>query len=56
MDVDYYSLLTKAVAGKDAVARNKIYKDAYNLDRQVRPLAAGRFISCRRTWKTLSGG
>ena len=31
MDVDYYSLLTKAVAGKDAVARNKIYKDAYNL-------------------------
>jgi len=31
MDVDYYSLLTKAVAGKDAVARSKIYKDAYNL-------------------------
>jgi hypothetical protein len=23
MDVDYYSLLTKAVAGKDAVARGK---------------------------------
>jgi lipoprotein-anchoring transpeptidase ErfK/SrfK len=31
MDVDYYSLLTKAVAGKDAVARGKVYKDAYNL-------------------------
>jgi hypothetical protein len=41
MDVDYYSLLTKAVAGKDAVARGKIYKDAYgviarsNLTRQT---------------------
>ena len=31
MDVDYYSLLTKAVAGKDAVARGKIYKDAYGV-------------------------
>jgi len=31
MTVDYYSLLTKAVAGKDAVAREKIYRDAYSL-------------------------
>jgi lipoprotein-anchoring transpeptidase ErfK/SrfK len=31
MSVDYYSLLTKAVAGKDAVARGRIYKDAYSL-------------------------
>jgi lipoprotein-anchoring transpeptidase ErfK/SrfK len=31
MTVDYYSLLTKAVAGKDAVARDKIYRDAYSL-------------------------
>src|SRR6266404_6914881 len=31
MTVDYYSLLTKAVAGKDAVARDQIYKDAFNL-------------------------
>jgi lipoprotein-anchoring transpeptidase ErfK/SrfK len=31
MNVDYYSLLTKAVAGKDAVARSQIYKDAYSL-------------------------
>ena len=31
MDVDYYSLLTKAVAGKDAVARDQIYKDAFSL-------------------------
>src|SRR4029077_12741513 len=29
--VDYYSLLTKAVSGKDAVARDQIYKDAYSL-------------------------
>lgn len=31
MTVDYYSLLTKAITGKDAVARGKIYKDAYSL-------------------------
>src|SRR3981189_3635169 len=41
MDVDYYSLLTRAVAGKDTVARDKLYQDAYsliarsNLTRQV---------------------
>jgi len=31
MTVDYYSLLTKAVSGKGAVARDQIYKDAYSL-------------------------
>jgi lipoprotein-anchoring transpeptidase ErfK/SrfK len=31
MTVDYYSLLTKAVSGKDASARDQIYKDAYSL-------------------------
>jgi lipoprotein-anchoring transpeptidase ErfK/SrfK len=31
MTVDYYSLLTKAVAGKDAIARDQIYKDAFSL-------------------------
>ena len=31
MTVDYYSLLTKAVAGKDTVERDQIYKDAYSL-------------------------
>src|SRR5258705_1604031 len=31
MTLDYYSLLTKAVAGKDAVARDRIYKDAFSL-------------------------
>ena len=31
MTVDYYSLLTKAVAGKDVAARDKIYNDAHSL-------------------------
>jgi lipoprotein-anchoring transpeptidase ErfK/SrfK len=31
MTVDYYSLMTKAVAGKDAAARDQIYKDAFGL-------------------------
>jgi lipoprotein-anchoring transpeptidase ErfK/SrfK len=31
MSADYYSLLTKAVAGKDAIARDRIYKGAYGL-------------------------
>jgi lipoprotein-anchoring transpeptidase ErfK/SrfK len=41
MTVDYYSVLTKAVSGKDAIARDKIYEDAHrliarsNLTRQV---------------------
>jgi lipoprotein-anchoring transpeptidase ErfK/SrfK len=34
MNVDYYALLTKAVAGKDAAARDRIYKDAYGLVRR----------------------
>lgn len=36
MDVDYYALLTKAIAGKDADERDTIYKDAYSLIRQSR--------------------
>jgi lipoprotein-anchoring transpeptidase ErfK/SrfK len=31
MTVDYYSLLMKAVAGKDAVARDQVYRDALGL-------------------------
>jgi L,D-transpeptidase catalytic domain len=31
MDVDYYSLLMQAVAGKDAVARGRVYKETYSL-------------------------
>jgi lipoprotein-anchoring transpeptidase ErfK/SrfK len=34
MNVDYYALLGKAVAGKDAAARNRIYKDADGLIRR----------------------
>lgn len=34
MNVDYYALLTKAVAGKDAAERDRIYKDAYGLIRR----------------------
>ena len=34
MNVDYYALLTKAVAGKDAAARDRVYKDAYGLVRR----------------------
>jgi len=31
MTVDYYSLLMKAVAGKDAAARDRVYRDAFSL-------------------------
>ncbi len=31
MAVDYYSLLTKAVAGKDAATRDQVYRDASSL-------------------------
>jgi lipoprotein-anchoring transpeptidase ErfK/SrfK len=34
MNADYYALLTKAVAGKDAAARNKIYNDAWRIIRK----------------------
>src|SRR5215813_11824698 len=34
MDIDYYSILAKAVAGKDEAARNRIYDEAWNLIRK----------------------
>jgi lipoprotein-anchoring transpeptidase ErfK/SrfK len=34
MNVDYYALISKAVAGKDAAARDAIYNDARNLIRR----------------------
>src|SRR5260221_9388799 len=34
MNVDYHSLLRKAVAGKQAAERDRIYKDAYGLIRR----------------------
>jgi lipoprotein-anchoring transpeptidase ErfK/SrfK len=48
MDVDYYSLLTKAVAGKDAPARDQIYKDAFSLIKRshlVRETAASQLAA-----------
>src|ERR1700759_2836238 len=33
MDIDYYSVLAKAVIGKDQAARDKIYRDAWELIR-----------------------
>ena len=33
MSVDYYALLATAIAGKDAAARDRLYKDAYGLIR-----------------------
>ena len=33
MDIDYYSVLAKAVTGKDQAARDKIYRDAWELIR-----------------------
>ena len=47
MTVDYYALLTKAVAGKDAAARDQIYKDAFGLITKIPPHARGRLISRR---------
>jgi lipoprotein-anchoring transpeptidase ErfK/SrfK len=34
MNVDYYALLNRAVAGKDSAARDQIYRDAYGLIRK----------------------
>ncbi|WP_338699951.1 L,D-transpeptidase [Bradyrhizobium sp. 26S5] len=31
MDIDYYSLLARAVAGKDETARDNVYRDAFSL-------------------------
>src|SRR5271168_152137 len=45
MAVDYYSLLTKAVTGKDAGARDRIYKDAYRLIRRSSHLTREAAVS-----------
>ena len=39
MNVDYYAVLAKAVAGKDAAARDQVYRDAYGLIRKSPPHA-----------------
>jgi len=62
MTVDYYSLLTKAVAGKDTIARDRIYRDAHRLiersDLAREAAAAGtnlpdRFHRLYRLWFAL---
>lgn len=48
MDVDYYSLLTKAVSGKGAAARDKIYDDARTLigrSKLTRRVAASHVVA-----------
>jgi lipoprotein-anchoring transpeptidase ErfK/SrfK len=47
MTVDYYALLTKAVSGKAAVAREKVYKDAHRLIARsnLTPLVASSHIA-----------
>lgn len=48
MDVDYYALLTRAVSGKDAVARDKLYREAYSLiasSNLTRPVASAHVLA-----------
>ena len=45
MNVDYYAVLVKAVAGKDAAARDKIYRDAYGLIRKSSHLTRDAALS-----------
>jgi lipoprotein-anchoring transpeptidase ErfK/SrfK len=47
MTVDHYALLTKAVSGKTAVAREKVYKDAHRLIARsnLTPLVASSHIA-----------
>ena len=48
MDVDYYALLTRAVSGKDAVARDKLYREAYSLiarSNLTRPAASAHVVA-----------
>ncbi|VIO75711.1 L,D-transpeptidase [Bradyrhizobium ivorense] len=47
MDVDYYSLLSKAVAGKDVAARDQIYREAYEIIKRSRlaPEAASSHVA-----------
>jgi lipoprotein-anchoring transpeptidase ErfK/SrfK len=48
MDVDYYALLTRAVSGKDAVARDKLYQEAYSLlarSNLTRPVASAHVVA-----------
>ncbi len=59
MNVDYYSLLTKAVIGKDAIARDRIYKDAYGLIRRsqlTREAATSHAAALENAIQRIEGG
>jgi lipoprotein-anchoring transpeptidase ErfK/SrfK len=45
MTVDYYSLLTKAVTGKDTAARDQTYRDAYGVIRRSSHLTREAAVS-----------
>lgn len=59
MTVDYFSLLTKAVAGRNTVERHKIYRDAYgviaksNLTREV---SASHIAALEDAIRRIEGG
>ena len=58
MNVDYYALLTKAVAGKDAGAREKIYRDAFDLignSRLAREAAASHAAALQDAIRRIEG-
>ena len=58
MNVDYHALLTKAVAGKDAAARDQIYRDAYGLIRKshlTREAAASHAAALENAIRQIEG-
>ena len=59
MTVDYFSLLTKAVAGRDTVERNKIYRDAYGLiarSNLTREVSASHIAALEDAIRRIEGG
>jgi lipoprotein-anchoring transpeptidase ErfK/SrfK len=59
MTVDYFLLLTKAVAGKNAVERNKIYKDAYGViarSKLPREVSASQIAGLREAIQRIESG
>ncbi len=58
MDVDYYLLLTKAVAGKDAATRDQIYRHAYGVIRNshlTRETAASQAAALKDAIRRIEG-
>jgi lipoprotein-anchoring transpeptidase ErfK/SrfK len=59
MSVDYFSLLTKAVAGKDAVERDKIYKDACDVIARAklpREVSASHIVGLKEAIQRVESG